>query len=260
MGKDELPEKEIKNMMQGSLLSPIYTAGGEEISHYLGLKLLGAEPAISLEYGNNFLETGLRVTDNGASGLTELSESLIAAAGPFSVLGISALSAYYSKRTENEKSKKILEGMSITSALSSALYALGDYLSITQGDFETMTSSLPYEASVPMALGGAAAVIGYSRIDDIKDYIKKGTGFLEERDQYLEEVYEDEQRGFLETEPLEENDYEKIIDEIEKLKNCDPENEAWDRHLKELEEYDINSDFIEDAALAYIELEEKEEN
>lgn len=258
MTEEEFSKGEAAALLGGSISSPLYTIGVEELGHSIGLKLLGGNPELSF-VGKKISDLGFEVSEAGGHSLDQAGESIVAAAGPFSVLGISALTAYHSQQVENEKSKKFWEGISITSALSPALYVMGDYMDFTQGDFEIMSQSLPYEASVPLVLGSTATVIGYSRKNEIKDLVDKTKDYLSDllpdSDSPREVEYPDDYQVAQSSNfGMDDEEYEEMVETIEELKDCELDSEEWNNYMEKLEEYDINTRFIEDAAKTYREI------
>ncbi|MFP4045722.1 MAG: hypothetical protein ACLFS3_01545, partial [Candidatus Aenigmatarchaeota archaeon] len=256
MSEEGFSKDEAMGFLGGSISSPLCTVGGEEASHYLALKLFGGQPTIDFERVGGISEIGFKVSEASGHTIDQVTEDIVAAAGPLSVLGISGLAAYHSQEVEDEKSKKFWEGISITSALSPVIYALGDYSEFTGGDFETLSSSLPYEASIPLMLGGAAGIIGYSQADKIKNCVERGKKYFQDfwptDDERMEFDYQDKSEDiYLEPDPISPEEYGKLIEEIECLKNCEPVTDEWDKHMEEIRSYDINNQILEEAVMIY---------
>ncbi len=261
---EKFSRKDAKGVLAGSFASPLYSVGVEEAGHYLALKMLGEDPRVGIDLDGSISEMAFYVTSSGKE-LTELGEGIVSASGPMSVLALSGLTAYYSQKIENKRTRRFLEGISITSALSSALYCLGDYVNFTQGDFEMLSETLPYQASIPITLIGAAAVMGYTKGTWLKEYISDLGGYVDEflsRDEdygYCDES--SDEYNPVEYEQMSEEEYNGMVDTIESLKKSDPGTEEWKDSLDELENnYDVNPYFIEDAAMVYREGIDREKN
>ncbi len=268
MTNREFSKEDAGGVLAGSFASPLYSVGAEEVGHYLALKMLGEDPEFGMELNGGISEMSFYVTSSGKS-LTEIGEGIVAAAGPFSVLALSGMTAYYSQKTDNEKTKRFLEGISITSALSSAIYAIGDYMNFTQGDFEILSDSLPYEASIPLVLGGTMAVVGYTKGESLKEHFSELFQYASKIFKEYEEIADEydtysgvsEEHNPIEMEEMDDEDYEDMIGVIEDIKVADPGTDEWQESLDKLESnYDINPYFIEDAARVYREGIDREKN